>query len=127
MKHAEYNRRAGFTLVEITIMLAMIGLIAAITIPNYLKSRATSQAKTCIENLRQINSASDQFAMEKAKAPGAACSLRADLTPYIKMNSPGKVPTCPAGGIYSDRVIIGTNPVCSLGTLVTPAHVLPYH
>lgn len=125
MRYAGYNLRRGFTLVEITIMLAMIGLIVAIVVPNFLKARARSQAKTCIENLRMINYASDQFAMEKGKKPGTACSLRADLTPYLKMNSPGELPKCPAGGIYSDRVIIGSNPVCSLGTLVTPAHVLP--
>jgi prepilin-type N-terminal cleavage/methylation domain-containing protein len=125
MKKQSNIRKAGFTLVEIMIVVAIIGLLAAIAIPNFVKARATSQANACINNLRQIDAAANQWALEKGKTSGTTCSISSDLAPYIKANSSGSVPPCPAGGTYTDAVTIGTNPVCSLSTTVTPNHVLP--
>jgi prepilin-type N-terminal cleavage/methylation domain-containing protein len=126
MKTAKAPRRAGFTLVEIMIVVAIIGLLAAIAIPNFVHSRAQSQATACINNMRQIDSAIQQLAMEHGLAPGAVINFPSDLTPYIKLNASSLIPGCPASGTYSVQPLGSTPSItCSLSSTVDPPHILP--
>jgi len=102
--------------------LVAVGLLA-VAVPNFVKARATSCANACINNLRQIDAAANQFALEHQLATGTPIHFPNDLTPYIKLNSQGKVPECPASGIYEVHQV-GQTPTCSLAFTVS-GHALP--
>jgi prepilin-type N-terminal cleavage/methylation domain-containing protein len=123
MKKTGAIREAGFTLLEIMVVIAIISLLAAIAIPNYVKARGSSQANSCINNLRQIDSAAQQFALEQHKRTGQDINYPGDLTPYIKLNANNSIPTCPAGGTYNCATV-GNAPTCDLSTIAMPPHVL---
>jgi prepilin-type N-terminal cleavage/methylation domain-containing protein len=125
MKTAKFPPKAGFTLVEIMIVVAVIGLLAAIAIPNFVRARATSQANVCISNLRQIEAAAQEVDFAKNLAPGAIINYPSDIMPYIKLNSSSSIPPCPANGIYTVQPT-GNSPQaqCSLSNTVTPSHIL---
>ena len=106
-----------------TLTILGMGLVAAIALPNFIKARSTSCSNACINNLRQIDAAINQFALEHNLTNGATIRFPDDLTPYIKLNSQGKIPSCPDGGVYEVGKL-GDAPTCSLGAKVTPAHIL---
>src|ERR1700761_7174441 len=80
------NRRGGFTLVEIMIVVAIIALLAAIAVPNFLRARKRSQATRCLEDLRIIDSALDQYAIENNKTGGNSVQWT-DVQVYLKNGS----------------------------------------
>src|SRR5215469_12102818 len=94
------SKKAGFTLVEIMIVVAIIGLLAAIAIPNFVRARTTSQTNACINNLRQIDGAKQQWALEK-KQLSTASPVSTDLKPYLGRGTAGQWPSCPASGSYT--------------------------
>ncbi|MFN3682692.1 MAG: competence type IV pilus major pilin ComGC [Fimbriimonadaceae bacterium] len=102
------KRNRAFTLVEIMIVVLIIGILLAIAVPNFIKARESSRTKTCIANLKQIDSAKEQWAMENKKTTGDACGF-GDLVPdYMKAQ-----PSCPSGGTYTVGGV-GTTPTCSI-------------
>src|SRR6266568_5690409 len=104
------SNKSGFTLVEIMIVVAIIGLLAAIAIPNFVKARTTSQMNACINNLRQLDGAIQQYALENKQAAAAAVTLN-DCTPYLKNSV-----VCPSGGVaITDSYTVkdcSTQPLC---------------
>jgi prepilin-type N-terminal cleavage/methylation domain-containing protein len=110
--------KSGFTLVEIMIVVALIGLLASIAIPNYVKARDNSTQSACVNNLRQIDGAAQTWALENKLAANATYSL-SDLTPYIKLDANGNLPGCPAGGVYTPGATLASVPTCNI-----PRHVL---
>jgi prepilin-type N-terminal cleavage/methylation domain-containing protein len=118
-------RKSGFTLVEIMIVVAIIGLLAAIAIPNFVRARTTAQMNACINNLRQIDGAKQQWALEhqatSTAAPGAT-----DVQPYMGRGSAGSLPYCPADTSKSFTTSynlgnVQTAPLCSI---VSSSHIL---
>ena len=108
---------------EIMIVVAIIGLLAAIAIPNFVKARNTAQATGCINNLRQIDGAKQTWALEKGQGPDAQ-PQPTDLQPYIKLDKNNNIPGCPAGGTYAYGTV-GVLPTCSLSSLSQAPHVIP--
>jgi len=109
------------------IIIFVFVFVVLVSIPNYVGPRRSGpawNANCCINNLRQIDAAANQFALENHLTNGNKINFPNDLTPYIKLNSARKIPGCPGGGIYTIKKV-GDSPICSLGTTVIPAHVLP--
>jgi len=86
MLKAINKRRGGFTLVEIMIVVAIIALLAAIAVPGFLRARKRSQASRILNDLRMIDSAVDQYAIETNRTTGATVNT-VDWTNYLKKGS----------------------------------------
>lgn len=109
--HNTSKTRKAFTLVEIMIVVLIIGILLAIAVPNFIKARDSSRAKTCVANLKQIESAKEQWAMENKKGASDTPTSTdlAGSTAYMK-----KYPSCPVSGTYTIGNV-GTDPTCSIG------------
>src|ERR1035437_7074041 len=117
------KKQSGFTLVEIMIVVASIGLLAAIAIPSFMKARTTSQAKACINNLRQIESGKEQWALAAGMSQGADANIdsnRTAVNAYLKLQTTGagtNGPVCPAAPndpTNYNYQVIGTNATCGI-------------
>ncbi|HEY3761388.1 MAG TPA: type II secretion system protein [Verrucomicrobiae bacterium] len=114
----------AFTLVEIMIVVAIIGLLAVIAIPNFMRARSKSQQNACINNLRQIDSAINEWAMETGQITGATIGGVDVISAYIKLNASSSVPGCPGGGTYATgQVAVVPQVTCTLSTLTDTPHI----
>ena len=115
--------RKAFTLVEIMIVVAIIGIILAIAVPSFLRARETSRATACQGNLKQFDAAKQQWALEN-KQNATATPVESDLiaaTLYIK-----STPACPNGGAYTIGNM-ATDPACSIGTSLGATNTAWHH
>ena len=93
------NKRQAFTLVEIMIVVAIIGILCAIAIPSFLKTRETTFFNMCLNNLRHLNAAKDMFSIAAKKTAGLL-PVWDDIQPYLKGH-----PTCPSLGTYEIDIV----------------------
>jgi len=124
------NLKLGFTLVEIMIVVAIIGLLAAIAIPNFVRARETAQQNACINNLRQIDSAKQQWALETRQGTNATPS-ETEIGPYLGRSGSTTNLFCPSGGSSGtnfassyDILAVSTAPTCKIGATFAKTHVL---
>ncbi|HEV2394360.1 MAG TPA: prepilin-type N-terminal cleavage/methylation domain-containing protein [Verrucomicrobiae bacterium] len=114
------SRKGGFTLVEIMIVVAIIGLLATIAIPNFVKARSTAQMNACISNLRQIDGAVQTWALETKQGETAQAEY-SQIRGYLRNQV-----VCPSGGTtFADSYTLGTvqdKPKCQK---VPATHKLP--
>ncbi|MCW5934180.1 MAG: prepilin-type N-terminal cleavage/methylation domain-containing protein [Fimbriimonadia bacterium] len=103
------NRIAGFTLIEIMVVIFILAILLGIGFPSWMYARTKSQAKTCQRNLSKIQHAKEQWAMENRKVNGDTVTMGDIVPDYLK-----NTPTCASGGTYSINNI-GTDPTCSNG------------
>jgi len=120
--------KKGFTLVEIMIVVAIIGILIAIAVPGFLRARENSRGQACQENLTKIDGAKEQWALEWKISNGTASpsNFLSDTNYFGPNGYVKKEPKCPSGGTYTCNPI-GTDPTCSIGSSNAPfiPHIMP--
>jgi prepilin-type N-terminal cleavage/methylation domain-containing protein len=109
----------GFTLTEMMIVVAIIGLLAAIAVPSYVRARSNAQRSACINNLREMDGAVQVWAIENKRSATDSYTLDV-VRPYLKLNATNEIPPCPANGTYAPGVNVCAGPTCTI-----PGHELP--
>lgn len=104
------------------IVVLIIGVLAAIAVPNFISARENSRRKCCVANLRVLDGAKEQWAMENKMAAGANVTM-ADLANGKFLRGVASGPECPSGGTYTLRAV-GQTPICSRAA-APDSHVLP--
>lgn len=127
----EPENKSSF-LLYVVIAGVIFSLFTIFAIPNFVRDPWTSPFNACINNLRQIDSAKNRWALEHNIVSNDIITIN-DIRPYIesernncfiKLDAKGNLPKCPSGGVYRIGKVSEV-PTCSLGSTVTPAHVLP--
>ena len=95
-------------MIEIMIVVIIVGLLAAVGIPNLMHARVKSQRESCLNNLRQIDAAKQQWSIDNKKLKGYPVTI-SDISPYIRSG----LPICPGQGNYTIGSV-GTKPTCSV-------------
>jgi prepilin-type N-terminal cleavage/methylation domain-containing protein len=120
--HIRKAGNKGFTLVEIMIVVALIGMLAGIAIPSFVHARSQSALNACVNNLRQIDDATQQWALENLQAPTATVTFD-NIQPYLK-----SAIVCPSGGSSATFLntytltTVSNKPICQIAPM---SHILP--
>ena len=127
----ESKASSAWGLREIVVLVCLIGVFALVAIPNFVREPVTSSQNACINNLRQLDGAKNQWALEHNAKSNDVVTLE-DIRPYIerernnrfiKLDAKGNLPKCPAGGTYTIGNV-DEPPTCSIGTNAIQPHVL---
>jgi prepilin-type N-terminal cleavage/methylation domain-containing protein len=120
-----HARQRGFTLIEIMIVVAIIGLLAAIAIPNFVNATNTARRQACLTNLRYIDSAKQQWALEKRRQE-TDTPAGSDLQPYLGRSAGGELPCCPLDSAQTFATSYNPQTVAEKALCrVSPSHVAP--
>ena len=120
IRNLKRKRNAGFTLIEIMIVVLIIAILLAIAIPNFLRARETSRAKSCQANMRQVETAKEQWAMDNKKGVAAEAAAADLVTEYMR-GTDNTLPLCPSSGTYTIGDM-ATRPSCSVGANAAGAY-----
>jgi prepilin-type N-terminal cleavage/methylation domain-containing protein len=110
------STKSGFSLLEIMIVVTIIGFLAGLGVPSFMRARASTQKTRCIDNLRQLHAAKEQWAVENLANTGDTV-FREDIAPYLKRG----YPACPSTSVEYTPSPVGTDPTCDLAAI---GHVL---
>lgn len=109
-------KEKGMTLIEILLVVLIIGILSSIAVPNFIAARKKAQAKTCIQNMKEIEATTERWAIDFNKNNGDTLTWQEIVPTYLRTQ-----PTCPAGGTYktsqadSGQFIVGDTVTCSIG------------
>jgi len=110
------NAKKGFTLIEIMIVVAIIAILAAVAIPNFIGYRKSAQRSSCIANLKQLDNATEAYRVNQSDPtalPEQSSLYNASGTGLIKGTA---ALTCPAGGTYTKPASTTAGWTCSLAS-----------